>query len=161
MAQLSKVSGVAVGTMYHYFESKDVLIETIFLYISEKLGAEVQFSIEENALPFRERFNLLMKKGFNFYQNNPNYFFFHDTHNYSPLISNELREESRKNYQIAMDLINEGIEEGIFKKIESVLLVRWMYNSIISLIQISLNKEFKVTKNTVNTVIDMTWKGLT
>ena len=41
MAQLSQESGVAIGTIYHYFKSKDELIEEIYLYMGKKWGEAV------------------------------------------------------------------------------------------------------------------------
>ena len=161
MAQLSKVSEVAVGTIYHHFRSKDELIEGIFLFIQEDFGDSIRLSQEELSLSFRNQFNLVFKKAYSYYIHNPKYFFFVDTHNYSPIISNEVTKKGRKYYQQAISILDQGIERGIFKANHPVLVIRWVYNSVVSLVQLKLNDDIDVTERMVDDVIEMTWKGLT
>lgn len=161
MAQLSKESQVAVGTMYHHFKSKDELIEGIFLHINSELGKAIKLTEKESQEDLKTRFSLMSEKTYTFYVKHPFYFFFHDTHNYSPLISQELRDQSRTYYQDWFDLAQEGLETDIFVKQHNILLIRYIYNSLISLVQIKLNHEFNVTSNMLDEMIEMTWKGIT
>jgi len=161
MAQLSQVSGVAVGTMYHHFKSKDVLIEAIFLYIQEDFGKSIELKGEDLDLPFEKRFELSFKKAFHYYPNHPNNFFFIDTHNYSPIIPRKVREEGRRFYQQSMDLLKEGVDSGTFIDIHPTLAIRWVYNSIVSLVQLKLNEDIEITDNMIDGTLKMTWKGLT
>ena len=107
MAQLSKESGVAVGTMYLHFKGKDALIEGIFLHIQQAFGKYIHLSSEEMKLDFNQRFKFLGRKVYRYYVENPSHFFFVDTHNYSPLISKEIRERGRSYYQQSIDMLNE------------------------------------------------------
>lgn len=55
MSQVAKRAGVAAGTIYHYFESKDALIESSYAHLEEELiGAIRQGYCEEG--PVQERF---------------------------------------------------------------------------------------------------------
>ena len=85
MAQISETSGVAVGTIYHHFKSKEELIEGVYLYILEDLGRHIAFNEDEDAMAFKDRFALLWMKGYDYYTKYPNRFRFHDTYSYSPL----------------------------------------------------------------------------
>ena len=161
MAQLSKESGVAVGTMYLNFKSKDDLIEGIFLYIQEAFGKFVNLSDDEMKLSFKNRFNLVGKRAYMYYVQNPSHFFFVDTHNYSPLISKQVREKGRGYYQQSIDILNEGIETGVFNEIHTVLLIRWVYNGIIALVQLKLNDDIDVNDATVVAGMERIWKSLT
>ncbi|WNJ19364.1 TetR/AcrR family transcriptional regulator [Pontibacter sp. G13] len=161
MSQVSKESGVAVGTMYHHFKSKGELIEGIFLHINQALGEAVEFTPEEQQLSVKERFSLILKKGYQFYVSHPNHFLFHDTHNYSPLISQDVRDQSRSYYPSFFDLLLEGIDQGIIVNMHPILLIRWIYNAMVSIVQIKLNHEIEVTEDMLDKTIEMTWKGLT
>ncbi|MEW4924420.1 TetR/AcrR family transcriptional regulator [Algibacter sp. 2305UL17-15] len=160
MAQISKESGVAVGTMYHHFSSKDVLINGLFLEIEQNLGNAVQFSDVEKQLSIKKRFEILWRKAYNFYDHNPQQFIFQDTHNYSPLISNETREIARENYTDAIAFIQEAIDKNVFIKTDILILIRWYYNSVVTLIQIKLSQEVEITEDMINTAIKMTWNSM-
>ncbi|WP_420322606.1 TetR/AcrR family transcriptional regulator [Flagellimonas sp.] len=161
MAQISKKSGVAVGTIYHHFKSKEELIEGVYLYILDDLGKHIAFKEDEIVLDFKERFSLLWMKGFNYYIKYPNRFRFHDTYSYSPLIPNSLREYARAFYQTAFDFVEEGISKKILIDTHPVLIMRWLYNSLATIIQIKLDNEFGVTDKMVSTTLEMTWQSLT
>lgn len=161
MALISKESGIAIGTIYHYFSGKDQLIQETYIYVTEKFGRAVAFEPEEMELDLRERFDLLWIKSYHFFVDHPNYFYFKDSLNYSPLISKELRDESRRYYQIAFDLIKEGIEKGVFTKSHPVGLGSWIYNTILTPAQMKLRGEMEINHQTLKEFMAMTWKGLT
>ncbi len=160
MAQLSKSSGIAIGTIYHHFKGKDELIEQTYLYVTEKFGARVSISNEETELPFKDRFRLVWIRAYTFFIDYPNYFFFKDTLNYSPLVSQELKDKGSKYYQASLDLIAEGIEKGLYINNNPVVLGRWIYNSIITATQITLNKELVMDNKTLDEFFEMTWRSI-
>ena len=47
MSQVSKQSGVSAGTIYHYFSSKDVLINQLYLDIKRR-NNEFECILQEN-----------------------------------------------------------------------------------------------------------------
>ncbi len=161
MAQISEVSEVAVGTIYHHFKSKEELIEGVYLYILESLGKHIAFNSDEYKLSFKERFDLLWMKGYSYYIKYPERFLFHDTYSYSPLISNELREYARAHYQIAFDLVTEGIEQKILINAHPVIIMRWLFNSLATIIQIHINHEIEITEAILKETLAMVWNSLT
>ena len=161
MAQLSKESGVAVGTMYHHFKSKDELICALFLDIQNEFGESIRLSEKEKQHSFKKRFNILWKKSYGYYIANPNKFIFAHTHIYSPLISQEVRDEARKSYAQAIQFIQEAIKAKVFVQTHLVVLMRWYYLSVAALVQIQIADEIKVTNKLVETAIDMAWNAMT
>lgn len=159
MAQLSKSSGIAIGTIYHYFKGKAELIEQTYLYVTEQFGKYVMISTSETSLPFKKRFRLVWIRAYTFYVEHPSYFFFKDTLNYSPLISQELKDEGSQYYQASMDLINEGIAQERFANSNPVILTRWIYSSILTLTQITL-KELKMNSQIIDDFFEMTWRSI-
>lgn len=55
MSLIAKRAGVAAGTIYHYFKSKDALIESAYAHLEEELIASIQPEYCEEA-PVQERF---------------------------------------------------------------------------------------------------------
>lgn len=160
MAQLSKDSDVATGTIYHYFKSKDELIEALFLEIKRNMAEAIALSEVEKTLSLKSRFELIWRKAYHFYITNPKQFIFSHTQNYSPTISAEIRNEARADYLYAVCFYNEGIEKGVFRNIDTLVLFRWVYNNIITLVQLKLTEEIDITPEIVNQAIKMSWKGI-
>lgn len=160
MAQLSKSSGIATGTIYHHFKGKNELIEQTYLYVTEKFGATVTIEDGETQLPFKDRFRLVWIRAYDFFIEHPNYFFFKDTLNYSPLVSQEIRIEASKYYQASMNLISEGTEKGFFINNNPIVLARWIYNSLITPTQITLNEELELNDALLDEFFEMTWRSI-
>ena len=161
MAQISKVSKVAVGTIYHHFESKDQLVQEIYIHIKKSFGKATLFSESERKYTFKERFWIKMKSSYEFFALHPFYFLFDEMHNHSPLISKKLREEATKYYQESYDLINEGIEKDIFSSKHIHIIGPWVYNAISTLIKIKINNEIELPEEDLKDFIIMTWIGIT
>ena len=161
MAHLSRSSGIAIGTIYHYFKGKDALIEQTYLYVTEKFGAFISFDSDELKLPLKERFRLVWMRSYSFFIEHPNFFFFKDTLTYSPLISQQLKEESVKYYRTSFDIISVGISTGIFTNKNPLALSRWIYNALITPVQLKLSDRMEITEELLHEFFEMTWKGLT
>jgi len=161
MAQLSKESGVAVGTMYLYFKSKDELVEGLFLHIQESFGKATHLSDEEMKASYKDRFFMLGRKVHQYYIDNPTQFFVVNTLNYSPYISKEITELGRTFYQQSVDLMTEGLEKELFKPIHIILLIRFIYNAVIALVQVQLKDNVGVTDDMIDQNIERIWNALT
>lgn len=161
MALLSKKSGIAIGTIYHYFKSKNDLIEGAYFYVTQQYGEAIQFTKSEAQLSLKERFELLWIKSYTFYIDQPSYYFLKDSLNYSPLISKELMDESRKYYQVVFDLIKEGIEANTFSDGHPVAMCMWLYNALLTPVQLKLGGEMEMSEEELLSFINMSWKGIT
>jgi len=60
MALIIKESNVAAGTIYHYFKSKDELIQTVYYELREEMGKAFIQNMD-NAMPYKEKFFLIWK----------------------------------------------------------------------------------------------------
>lgn len=159
MAQISKESGVAVGTIYLYFESKDELIKALFLKAKNNFVKAIELTDEEKETSLRNRFELIWRKAYKHYLSNKEEFMFTDTHNYSPLIDNQTREISRKELEYQISVFIEGIKKGVFRNMNIIVMLRFVYNSVVTMVQIKLVDEIEVTDEMIDKVVEMTWSA--
>ncbi len=160
MTKLSKESGIAIGTIYHHFSGKSALIEETYLYSSMRFGEEVHIDPDTYKLPYKEQFRAVWLKACNFFISNPIYFYFKDSLNYSPLISEELRAQSKTYYKSAFDILLKGIELGKITFDDPELLGNWVYNTIVTAVQMKLGDETKVNSQTIDQLFEMCWAGV-
>lgn len=161
MAQISSESGVAVGTMYHHFKSKDELINGLFLDEKEEFGEYIKFTEDEKRLSIKDRFAILWRKSYEFYVNDPNKFMFSSSILYSPLISKETRNQARKYYKEAIDFILEAVDNNVFVKTELVFLMRWYYLSVAVFAQVVIANEVEGSEKNIKQAIEMAWNAMT
>src|SRR5688572_4374110 len=66
MSLVAKKAGVAAGTIYHYFESKDALIIELHGYIRSRMF-KAMLDGDDDTQDFRSRFFTFWKKHYQFY----------------------------------------------------------------------------------------------
>lgn len=161
MSQISKESKVAVGTIYHHFESKDKLIEELFLKLKKDFGQALELNKEEKKFTLEDKVKATLKRIFVFYTSNPSTFAFIFTNYYSAHITKDLRQKAEMNYKPTVDLILEGIKSNIFIEPNPVVLMRWIYNNIVSLVQLQLHEGVSISEEILNKYVHITWKSIT
>src|SRR5450830_790549 len=73
MAEIAEKAGVATGTIYRYFENKEVLIRELHRELEEKISATLRegYPVER---PLRERFLYLIRELLRYFITNPLHF---------------------------------------------------------------------------------------
>lgn len=69
LAQIAKKAGVAVGTLYNYFEDRDALIRALFEMRRATLRPQLRAAISEHAeLPFEQRLRVFLADVFQVFE---------------------------------------------------------------------------------------------
>src|SRR5690554_3219969 len=83
MSLVAKNAGVAAGTIYHYFESKDHLICELYQYNRERVVSVIESSLDDR-LSYKDNFMRLWTSLFRFYVREPNVLIFFEQFVNSP-----------------------------------------------------------------------------
>ena len=159
MSLIAKNAGVAAGTIYHYFPSKEELIYE--LYADIKLGfEEAMFKNDDETMPFKRRFFNLFVNLCLHYIKNPNVLTFIEQYTSSPFIKcNPVHQ--KKNYNQGMiDFFNYGIENGHLKKIDDHLLAPVFHGTIISTAKHHIIGRYQFTSESLENVAEIIWDGI-
>lgn len=116
MSLLAKEANVATGSVYNYFESKEHLINEIFLYVKQK---EADFLLE-NFKPgdsFEQRIKALLRAGIRFMLDNCLYFRFSHLYGFSSAIEDQTREKLHIVFEPFIKLYQDAKEAGVLKNI--------------------------------------------
>ena len=130
---ISKNAGVATGTLFFYFPTKEELIDTLYRHIKSEAAQEMcrDFRREKTALA------KLRRIGFNAVAwgiENPAKQKFMEQFAYSPFVSTNAHEEGMSHFLFLKDLVGDGIREGTIRNIDSDLLFCMMASSLSGLI---------------------------
>jgi AcrR family transcriptional regulator len=130
---ISKNAGVATGTLFFYFPTKEELIDTLYRHIKSEAAQEMcrDFPGEKTALA------KLRRIGFNAIAwgiENPAKQKFMEQFAYSPFVSTTAHEEGMSHFLFLKDLVGDGIREGTIRNIDPDLLFCMMASSLSGLI---------------------------
>lgn len=130
---ISKEAGVATGTLFFYFATKEELIDTLYRRIKGE-AAQVMcrdFNAEKTALA------KLRRIGYNAVEwgiENPAKQKFMEQFAHSPFVSTTAHEEGMSHFLFLQDLVRDGIREGTIRNIDPDLLFGMMASSFSGLI---------------------------
>lgn len=162
MSMIAKKAGVAAGTIYRYFESKDVLIielhrdleETIILHLQKEYPAE---------RPIRERFLYLNKELLRYFLAHPLLFSYMEQYSNSPY-GVSCREErllcKSGNNAILIDIFDQGVEQQILKDLPKPALFALAFGPLSSLIRDHHLGFIKLDDSLIEKVTEACWDAI-
>ena len=158
-AQITKKAGVASGTLFVHFKSKQELIDTI--YISIKKNA---FSDLNNNMPNDSSVELQIKNGsrkiIEYFLNNYNEFIFLGLVDNDPMVSEDSMTLGFKNFEKSMADLTQWFIEGYFKEIDLDLLMQINWSTSEAIIKnLKLRDIKKPSESELNVIWDVMKKS--
>ncbi len=158
MSLIAKESGVAIGTIYHHFKSKEEIINVI--YLNKKKNFKLIFDRYENKdLTFKNHFEYVWHDTYTFFIENPLIFQFTQQIGNSPIITPEVKEAGQTYFKSFFDFYQEGIDQGIFIKIDLTIMGQLIFGNILSLVELKINGT-PITNKTVKEAINFSWRAI-
>ncbi|MCO5382448.1 TetR/AcrR family transcriptional regulator [Methanosarcina sp. Z-7115] len=159
-AQISKEAGVATGTFFNYFPTKEDLINSLYFEVKGRLSSSMEKEIESKST-FQERVRRLWSNFINWGIDNQEEFLFVGQFCSSPYITKYTREEVMKEYIFLHNLVNEGIKTGEIKDFSPELTIAMFYQSSRAVVNLILNSNLSKDKNElIENGFQIIWRGL-
>ncbi|MET0298791.1 MAG: TetR/AcrR family transcriptional regulator [Flavitalea sp.] len=158
MSQVAKNAGVAAGTIYHYFESKDAIIRELSIYIRQQM-ADAMFGSEHEGKDLKTRFFVGWLRICGYFINNPHALTFIEQYNSSPYSKracepvSPFKERFDAFFQIAR-------EQGIVKNVSSNLIASIVFGCITTTAKFHLNGKHDYTETELTKIADIIWDGI-
>jgi TetR/AcrR family transcriptional repressor of multidrug resistance operon len=159
MSQIAKHAGVAAGTIYHYFESKEVLITELYVYVKDKMALSVSQG-DDDSKPYKERFFNMMINQFHFYVQNEDALVFLELYTNSPFIKNFPEKDSQLFVDKVHTFFSYGIENAYFRNIDSRLLAPTVKGTLVAAAKFQLSQHIMFSEDDINEVVSIIWDGI-
>jgi AcrR family transcriptional regulator len=159
MSLVAKTSNISIGTIYHYFRSKEKIIEELYSTLKEKFGNSLRVSDKTELSP-RERFFLNCRNFYRYFIQNPSEFLFFEQYSNSPYISTKTKEENIKHYKFFLEYLEYGIESGFLRNMPIELMFWLIYGNLATIIKINIRKELEITDELLDKTIQSIWDGI-
>lgn len=131
---IAERAGVAAGTIYRYFENKDVLIVTLYRELETRINAALQEGYTQEK-PFRERFMHLVTGLLKFFITHPQEFKYVEQFHNSPY-GVAFRRDRIINHSeecgVYGELFKQGMAQQVLKDLPLVLLFDLAFGPIVS-----------------------------
>lgn len=159
MSEIAREAKIATGTLYIYFDSKEVLINDLFT-LCRKSSADIYFKGYDPSLPFVEGlrtiwFNLLEFRLEHFKES-----VFMDQCYHSPYITETTKDLTKKMIQPLYKLVERGKEEKQLKNLDAFMLLVFMFSGINEFVKHSVYSERKITKSSKEELFHLMWDGI-
>lgn len=120
-SKISKNAGVAAGTLFHYFETKETLINELYLEIKRDLVTALKMNLE-SASTIRQQIETIWFNGVFWAVEKPDSYRFITMFSSSSYISDNTRREGFEKFSFILDFLKKGVEEEILKDVSIMLM---------------------------------------
>lgn len=136
MAMIAEKAGVAAGTIYCYFKSRDALITELYQEIEERITAYLQDGYEAGT-SIRERFLHLTAGLLRYFIAHPLEFRYLEQFHNSPYGAAFRRDRclGRADHNIYMELLEEGVGQEVIQDLPLVALAALTFGPMISIMR--------------------------
>lgn len=159
MSLLAKEAKVATGSVYNYFESKEQLINEIFLYVKQK---EAEFLLE-NYHPtdsFEQRFKDLFNSTIRFMLDNCLYFRFSHLYGFSSAIEDKTREQLHTTFEPFINLYLDAYEKGVIRTANVPDVAIQIYGSFSYFIHWQFVNNQPIDDQLINQMVEFAWAAI-
>lgn len=119
---------IAAGTIYHYFESKEALVNTLYRTWKGAVSQRVFAAFPQGA-PAREQFRTMWHTMVTFARENPTAFAFIELHNHASYLDEESKAVDRAIKEFAAAMIAGAQAEGVVKPLDGKLLMELVFGA--------------------------------
>lgn len=162
MAMIAERAGVGAGTIYRYFESKDVLIAEIFSGLEKTVVESLMqgYSVER---PLRDRFIYLSTMIIRYFINNATQFRFIEQYMNSPYGVSLRRERllgKARDIDLFRHLLQEGIDRRAVKDLPLALHFALAFGPILSLLRDHILGFLELDDALIQKAVEACWDGV-
>lgn len=161
-SRIAKEAGVANGTLFHYYKTKDELIVALYSSIKSKLSERMYAGTKPEAA-FKENLKLIYANTLNWAIEHKEEFYFMQQFNTSPFLSLIAPEEISRQARPHLELLESAIEQKIFRKLPVELIFVLINHHIYGMSQYihNLHAGEVQKKKLINDSFDLLWRMLT
>jgi AcrR family transcriptional regulator len=159
MSQIAKKADLSIGTIYHYFPSKEDLINALYIYVKQKIARVTLGQLSEN-IPVQEGFKQIFRTIIRYSLKNPQELSFGEQCENSPLITRASREAGMKLAKPLQKLFQRARAEKLLKDLPEEVMYAIILGAVISLAKLYQAFPDKLTDKSLNAGLEAIWDAV-
>ena len=159
-ASISQEANVGTGTLFCYFDSKEDLVNALYLESKEELAAFIEEGVWEQT-SFKMQLKYILDRTIQWYMENPRKIKFMAQFRSSPLITKITHEKAVLRFTVISDVVKKAVASGevttVSADLLSSLISGYFHQSCMYLMDNADNKNFKAWREETFALL---WKGV-
>ncbi|MEC0225696.1 TetR/AcrR family transcriptional regulator [Paenibacillus alba] len=162
MALIAKESGVSTGNIYHYFKSKEDIVNELYKAIVTFNGEYVRDGLLKGTT-IREKFEFGWGRVIELGKQYPQGFQFIEQYSFSPYIYEEVKKEVYTGGWCGPmnALYEEAIQAKMFTPMNPKMMVQMHYGTFVYMLKAHLHGIFELSSENVSDAIRSCWNAVT
>ncbi len=159
MSKVAAEAGVSAGIIYHYFKSKDDLIDELYITIKRR-SAEATLANVTPDQPLPGQLRLALRNILRYFVRHPMEAAFMEQYMRSPYFRPEIEERAKEYYLPVMSAIKRAEEEMVIKAFPEAVSTTLTLDIATSLAQKHEAGLVEMTDELIDRVVDALWEAL-
>jgi AcrR family transcriptional regulator len=162
LAMIADRAGVGIGTIYLYFENKDVLIAEIYKDLEDRLSPLIMEGYTPEK-PIRERFLHLGTVLLRYLIDNPLDFRYLEQFHNSPYGVGFRRDNilgQKRNYNLYRELLEEGVDGQVMKNLPLVILFALAIGPLLTVARDHILGFISLDDSLIARTVEACWDGI-
>lgn len=159
MNEIAASAGLATGTLYIYFDSKEDLINALFAMCKQS-SEQTCFEGYTEGEPFKNSFKTIWHNLLHYRVNNFKEAVFMDQCCHSPFLTETNKELTNSILHPLYKLIEQGKRERVIRDLDNFLLITFITGSIHEVVKYAHSHGTKLTEPVVEDIFEMCWNGI-
>lgn len=156
---IAKKAGVASGTIYHYFPSKDAIIIELHRQIKKQMVAAM-FNESSNKKEYKQQFFEGWINLCKYFINNPSSLIFTEQFNCSPYVKTLSKKDAKASVNKFNEFFQSGMDKGYLKKMEYMLIASAVFGCITATAKYHVAGHFGFKDADLCKVANILWDGI-
>lgn len=162
MAMVADRAGVGTGTIYRYFENKDLLITELYRDLEQKLkGVLMEGYLPEK--PIRERFMHLGREFLRYCIENPLHFRYIEQFHNSPYGVAYRRDKilgKQGESDVFCELFDDGVAQQVMKELPLVILFALAFGPLLTVVRDHILNFIVLDEHLITRTVEACWDGI-
>jgi len=159
MSQIAQEAGVATGTIYHYFTSKEELIIELFVYCKERIQKAI-FKPDEINLLYADRFVAIWINFVKYYIRHPEVLSFLEQFSSSPFIKQVYAENSICFQDEVSRFLYSGVASGQIKPLDLNIISAAFLGTVAATAKRHINGHYTFREEDMKQTAGIIWDGI-
>ena len=157
--QIAARAGVAAGTIYHYFVSKEALVNALYRSWKTVVAQRVFMKFPQEA-PVREQFRAMWHEMIAFAMEHPTAFIFIELHNHASYLDDESRAVDRNLKDFARSVIQMAQMQGLLKPLDASVLMELIFGAFVGMMRAQSEGRIELTPEKIADAEQACWDAV-
>ncbi|GGD80924.1 TetR family transcriptional regulator [Paenibacillus nasutitermitis] len=160
MSKIAKRASISSSSIYFYFESKEDLLIKLYFNLKDQMHEMMFRGVTVADMSVKDGFEKILRNYSNYIVNNKANFQLMEQFLESPFIRKSCKDHNGGVFKPMYALFERGIKEGLFKDLETNLLVTYSCLPFVQMGKEYINGEYEFSSANIDKMIQMSWDAI-